>query len=137
MGLREGRFSHYVFEQFYKRKQYSKLLRFGEEFEEELSSFLQEHLHLRWLHELFREKYMSASGTLQSVALLPDSPATVAGMYTNDSEDGPKHKEKLRDRRRLLFLAKLAVLSGKNLPLFSTSFSLNRNQKNLSLLFSS
>ncbi|CAM6090484.1 unnamed protein product [Calypogeia fissa] len=115
MGLREGRFSHYVFEQLYKRKQYSKLLRFGEDFDEELSAFLQEHLHLRWLHELVRQQYMSACNTLHSVALLPDSPITVTGMYSKDSEDGSKGKDKLKDRRRLLYLAKLAALSGGDL----------------------
>ncbi|KAG6552909.1 hypothetical protein Mapa_005565 [Marchantia paleacea] len=112
MGLREGRFSHYVFDHFCTTKQYSKLLRLGEEFQEELEDFLQQHIHLRWLHEILMQQYNSACSTLHSLALTPNPLIDDETTYVGKKDVSPKAKDKLRERRRLLYLAKLSALAG-------------------------
>lgn len=49
VGPKRG-FSYFVFQQLYNNKQFSKLMRLGEEFQEELAIFLKQHQDLLWLH---------------------------------------------------------------------------------------
>ncbi|KAL3700888.1 hypothetical protein R1sor_018910 [Riccia sorocarpa] len=110
MGFREGRFSHYVFNQLYETKKYSTLLQFGQEFQEELEAFLQDHVHLRWLHEIFMQQYSSACSTLNSLALTPSMPEGERSIKTLVKR--PRVRNEIRERRRLLYLAKLSALAG-------------------------
>ncbi|KAH9328849.1 hypothetical protein KI387_000957, partial [Taxus chinensis] len=111
MGLKEGRFSNFVFEQCYKKHQYAKLLRLGEEFQEELASFLQKHKDILWLHEIFLNRFTSASSTLHTFALSSENDIT---MSVEEAKEFYDHKEhlSLAKRRRLLNLAKIAALAG-------------------------
>lgn len=107
----KGGFSYFVFKQLMKSHQYSKLLRLGEEFQEELAIFLKEHKDLLWLHELYLKQFSSASETLHAVALsLDDGPPSM-------TEEEPemvqiKRSSSLADRRRLLNLSKIAAVAG-------------------------
>ncbi|CAL9765254.1 unnamed protein product [Musa acuminata subsp. burmannicoides] len=109
----KGGFSYFVFKQLMKSHQYSKLLRLGEEFQEELAIFLKEHKDLLWLHELYLKQFSSASETLHAVALsLDDGPPLM-------TEEEPemvqiKRSSSLADRRRLLNLSKIAAVAGKD-----------------------
>lgn len=111
MGLKEGRFSNFVFEQCYKKSQYAKLLRLGEEFQEELASFLQKHKDILWLHEIFLNHFTSASSTLHRLAFSQKD--GIAASAEDQAEIGG-HKVDLSvdERRRLLNLAKIAALAG-------------------------
>eukprot|EP01018_Ginkgo_biloba_P017682 Gb_30615 [translate_table: standard] len=111
MGLKEGRFSNFVFEQCYKNCQHAKLLRLGEEFQEELALFLQKHKDLLWLHEIFLNHFSSASNTLHSLALSQEDDITTA-TEENPEIGGRKVDLSLAERRRLLNLAKIAALAG-------------------------
>ena len=117
MGLKEGRFSNFVFEQCYKNRQYSKLLRLGEEFKEELLLFLQNHKDLLWFHELYMRQFTLASSTLHWLALSKEAGAQV----TVDSIKGylkpscKVGKMTLGYRKRLLNLAKLSALAGMSI----------------------
>jgi nuclear pore complex protein Nup133 len=93
MGLKEGRFSRFVFEQCYQQGQHARLLRLGEEFGEELAVFLEEHPELLWVHQLKLHQFTAASKTL----------FLVSQHSTNST---------IRERRHLLQLAKLAALAG-------------------------
>lgn len=95
MGLKEGRFSRFVFDQCYQQGQYARLLRFGEEFGEEVSAYLEQHPLLLWLHELFLCRFTRASGTLHTLAF--------------SQKSAPLN---ISHRRRLLQLAKLSALAG-------------------------
>lgn len=111
MGLKEGRFSNFVFEQCYKKRQYAKLLRLGEEFQEELASFLQKHKDILWLHEIYLNQFTSASNTLHRLAFSQKDGLTSSG--EDHAEIGGHQVNLLLDeRRRLLNLAKIAVLAG-------------------------
>ncbi|KAK3031989.1 hypothetical protein RJ639_036194 [Escallonia herrerae] len=111
MGPRGG-FSYFVFKQLYKKKQFSKLMRVGEEFPEELATFLKQHRDLLWLHEVFLHQFSSASDTLHALALSEDSNSISAadGFEFRDTNVEPA----LVDRRRFLNLSKIAVVAGKD-----------------------
>ncbi|KAI5071016.1 hypothetical protein GOP47_0013267 [Adiantum capillus-veneris] len=114
MGLREGRFSNFVFEQCYKSKQFSKLLRLGEEFKDDLALFLQNHKDLLWLHELYMQHFTLTSSTLHWLAFSKE-PAVSAMVESIQGELRPSCKVgklKIADRKRLLNLAKLSALAG-------------------------
>lgn len=112
MGPKAG-FSYFVFRQLYESRQFSKLLRLGEEFQEDLSIFLQEHQDLRWLHELFLHQFSSASETLQLLALSQDG-SSISSAEKGINPDSGTSGKKLVERRRLLNLSKIAVLAGKD-----------------------
>ncbi|GLJ45780.1 hypothetical protein SUGI_0963470 [Cryptomeria japonica] len=111
MGLKEGRFSNYVFEQCYKNHQYAKLLRLGEEFQGELATFLQKHKNILWLHEIFQNHFTSASSTLHTFALSSEDEITTSIDEPTEVCDKKAHLS-LSERRRLLNLAKIAALAG-------------------------
>ncbi|KAJ7530916.1 hypothetical protein O6H91_14G024600 [Diphasiastrum complanatum] len=117
MGLKEGRFSNFVFEQCLKNGQLAKLLRLGEEFPEELQLFLRDHKGLLWLHEFYLQQFTSASKTLHALALSSEEGSEIGHneepLHSNCKN--VKTKLKLFDRRRLLYLAKLSVLAGGEL----------------------
>jgi len=83
----------------------------GEEFQEELGSFLQKHKDILWLHEIFLNHFTSASGTLHRLAL--SQKYGIIASAEDQAEIG-SHKVNLSldSRRRLLNLAKIAVLAG-------------------------
>ncbi|KAH7276894.1 hypothetical protein KP509_39G025700 [Ceratopteris richardii] len=114
MGLREGRFSNFVFEQCYKNKQFSKLLRLGQEFKEDLSLFLQKHKDLLWLHDLHIEHFSLASSTLHWLAFSkePVVSAAVEYLHGNWTPYCKTSKLKMAHRKRLLNMAKLSALAG-------------------------
>ncbi|EFJ27363.1 hypothetical protein SELMODRAFT_96126 [Selaginella moellendorffii] len=107
MGLKEGRFSNYVFEQFLKKGQYSKLLRLGEEFAEDLASFLRDKKSLSWLHDFFLKRFTAASDTIHHLAL---SSSDLNIPIIRDEK--PTSGFTLSARRKLLYLAKLSALAG-------------------------
>ncbi|MBA0787361.1 hypothetical protein Gotri_006923 [Gossypium trilobum] len=112
MGPRCG-FSYFVFKQLYGKKQYSKLLRLGEEFQEELSIFLNHYQDLLWLHEVFLHRFSAASETLHVVALSQDEGSISITEEEIDS-DHSNPVPTLTDRRRLLNLSKIAAFAGKD-----------------------
>ncbi|KAH1129212.1 hypothetical protein J1N35_000590 [Gossypium stocksii] len=112
MGPRCG-FSYFVFKQLYGKKQYSKLLRLGEEFQEELSIFLNHYQDLLWLHEVFLHRFSAASETLHVVALSQDEGSISITEEEIDS-DRSNPVPTLTDRRRLLNLSKIAAFAGKD-----------------------
>lgn len=108
-----GGFSYFVFEQLYENKQFSKLLRLGEEFPQELITFLKDNQDLLWLHENFLHQFSAASKTLHVLALSEDSrsfPAT----EKETVPDFRKAELTLPDRKRLLLLSKIAAAAGKD-----------------------
>ncbi|KAG0496190.1 hypothetical protein HPP92_000881 [Vanilla planifolia] len=108
----KGGFSKFVFDQLIKNHQYAKLLKLGEEFQEELASFLKDKIELRWLHEIFLSQFSSASETLHSLALYQDDSSALI-----DKLEFPKlqMRNSLADRRRLLNLSKIAAAAGKEI----------------------
>ncbi|KAI3755660.1 hypothetical protein L1987_55465 [Smallanthus sonchifolius] len=108
----KGGFSNFVFKQMYNNKQFSKLMRLGEEFPEELAIFLKEHPDLLWLHEIFLHQSSSASETLHSLAL-SDGDSSISEVVDPTSYEA-KTEPTLADRRRLLNLSKIAAVAGKN-----------------------
>ncbi|XP_038713797.1 nuclear pore complex protein NUP133 isoform X1 [Tripterygium wilfordii] len=109
-----GGFSNFVFKQLYEKKQFSKLLRLGEEFQEELSIFLRHHRDLRWLHELFLHQFSIASETLHVLGLSQDDHSFSEAGERADP-DLAYATPTLADRRRFLNLSKIAaVAAGKN-----------------------
>ncbi|XP_077221980.1 nucleoporin, Nup133/Nup155-like protein isoform X2 [Tasmannia lanceolata] len=107
----KGGFSYFVFKQLYEMHQYAKLLRLGEEFQEELSVFLNQHNDLLWLHETFLNHFSSASETLHALALSQDDGSALVideGSESNHTKCEPS----LADRRRLLNLSKIAAMAG-------------------------
>ncbi|KAL5729723.1 hypothetical protein ACHQM5_002629 [Ranunculus cassubicifolius] len=105
----KGGFSHFVFEQLYENRQFGKLLRLGEEFQEELIIFLRQHKNLRWLHEILLNQFSSASETLHAIALSQES-GDSAIVDPGPTREGPS----LVDRKRLLNLSKIASMAGKD-----------------------
>jgi nuclear pore complex protein Nup133 len=95
MGLKEGRFSRFVFDQCYQQGQYARLLRFGEEFGEEVAAYLEQHPLLLWLHQLYLRRFTKAADTLHTLAF--------------SQKSAPPN---ISHRRRLLHLAKLSALAG-------------------------
>ncbi|KAI3755663.1 hypothetical protein L1987_55468 [Smallanthus sonchifolius] len=108
----KGGFSNFVFKQMYNNKQFSKLMRLGEEFPEELAIFLKEHPDLLWLHEISLHQSSSASETLHSLAL-SDGDSSISEVVDPTSYEA-KTEPTLADRRRLLNLSKIAAVAGKN-----------------------
>lgn len=109
----KGGFSYFVFKKLHENKQFSKLLRLGEEFHEELLIFLKEHPDLLWLHELFLHQFFSASDTLHELALSEGegllSPPEVEAEVESDHCN---LELRLADRKRLLYLSKIALMAG-------------------------
>jgi nuclear pore complex protein Nup133 len=103
-----GGFSNYVFKKLHESKQFSELLRLGEEFPEELSIFLKEHSDLLWLHDLFLHHFSSASETLHELALTQNMQSTTV----TEEEEQVHMKLKLSDRKNLLYLSKIAAFAG-------------------------
>ncbi|KAF3786219.1 Nuclear pore complex protein [Nymphaea thermarum] len=116
MGLKEGRFSNFVFERLYENRQYSKILRLGEEFQEELVSFLEQHMDLLWLHEIFLNRFSSASDTLHKLALSQDDKFQMMNVESFNNEN-TRSSLSLVDRRRLLNLSKISAFTGRELDL--------------------
>ncbi|XP_052207407.1 nuclear pore complex protein NUP133 [Diospyros lotus] len=109
----KGGFSYFVFKQLYAAKDFSKLIRLGEEFHEELAIFLKQHRDLLWLHELFLYQFSSASNTIHELALSQDDDLTGAAVEDTESE-GAKTNPTLEERKRLLHLSKIAAMAGKD-----------------------
>lgn len=106
-----GGFSYFVFRQLHISRQFSKLLRLGEEFPEELSIFLKRHQDLLWLHELFLHQFSSASETLHLLALSQNENS----ISEADEGTDPGYANvvpKLQDRKCLLNLSKIAAIAG-------------------------
>jgi len=101
-----GGFSFFVFKELVNRGDYSKLLRLGEEFQEELASFLKEWSDLLWLHEICLNQFSSASETLHTYALR-GSPDGDASFTTS------RKPLSFVERRRLLYLSKIAATAGR------------------------
>ncbi|XP_027332079.1 nuclear pore complex protein NUP133 isoform X2 [Abrus precatorius] len=105
-----GGFSYYVFKKLHESRQFSELLRLGEEFPEELSIFLKEHPDLLWLHDLFLHQFSSASETLHALALAQNIQSTSVA----EEEGEPvymKTEFKLSERKKLLYLSKIAAFA--------------------------
>lgn len=111
-----GGFSCFVFKQFYQQKQFSKLFRLGEEFQEELSSYLKQHKDLQWLHDVFLNKFASVSNTLHDLALLVDDVGGDNSISLLEDENRvpqlPKKGKSLEERKHLLNLAKISAMAG-------------------------
>ncbi|KAK6238678.1 hypothetical protein QUC31_004147 [Theobroma cacao] len=108
-----GGFSYFVFKQLYEKKQFSKLLRLGEEFQEDLSNFLNHHRDLLWLHEVFLHQFSAASETLHILALSQEEDS----ISTTEDETDADHANPvptLADRRRILNLSMIAAFAGKD-----------------------
>lgn len=106
-----GGFSNYVFKKLHESRQFSELLRLGEEFPEELCIFLREHPDLLWLHDLFLHQFSSASETLHALALTQNLLSTSVAEEEGEQEC-MKLKLKLFDRKKLLYLSKIAAFAG-------------------------
>lgn len=102
-----GGFSFYVFKQLINNGQHAKLLRLGEEFQEELASFLKDRKDLLWLHEIFLNQFSTASETLHTCALR---------LSSGEDADLTSNRKLLSfvERRRLLYLSKIAATAGKD-----------------------
>lgn len=111
VGPKRG-FSQFVFAKLYENRQFAKLIRLGEEFQEELSIFLRQHKNLFWLHEVFLNNFSSASKTLHALGLSQElaTSATEENSHPCPIRQGPS----LTDRRRLLNLSKIAAIAGKD-----------------------
>lgn len=105
-----GGFSYYVFKQLYESRQFSELLRLGEEFPEELAIFLKEHPDLLWLHDLFLHQFSSASETLHELALTQNKRST--SVAEDEEQEYVNMEPKLADRKHLLYLSKIAAFAG-------------------------
>lgn len=106
----KGGFSNFVFKQLYNNKQFSKLMRLGEEFPEELAIFLKDHPDLLWLHEVYLHQSSSASETLHALAL-SDGDSSISEVVEPTYYEA-KTEPTLADRRRLLNLSKIAAVAG-------------------------
>ncbi|XP_047340645.1 nuclear pore complex protein NUP133 isoform X2 [Impatiens glandulifera] len=106
----KGGFSYFVFKQLYEGKLYSKLLRLGEEFQEELTIFLKQHKDLLWLHQVFLHQVSPASETLHELALSQDDTSADDDMADSSTYTGLA----LNERKRLLNLSKIAAVAGQN-----------------------
>ncbi|KAJ6390271.1 hypothetical protein OIU77_024482 [Salix suchowensis] len=131
----KGGFSNFVFKQLYEKRQFSKLLRLGEEFQEELSIFLKHHRNLLWLHELFLHHFSSASETLHVLALSQDETVISEAEETTDHVQN-RFITTLADRKRFLNLSKIAIMAGMTY-LFSSLLSLDFSPRMNHSIFSS
>ncbi|XP_019084342.1 PREDICTED: nuclear pore complex protein NUP133-like isoform X2 [Camelina sativa] len=109
----QGGFSYFVFQQLYDMKQFSKLLRLGEEFQNELLIFLKRHSDLLWLHQAFLHQFSSASDTLNTLALAQDeeSMTPIEERAVPEPEDV---QPTFADRKRFLNLSKIAYVADKD-----------------------
>ncbi|CAA0831101.1 Nuclear pore complex protein NUP133 [Striga hermonthica] len=108
----KGGFSCFVFKQLYDSRQFSKLMRPGEEFLDELATILRQHPDLLWLHELFLRQFSSASETLHALSnlSLPKDNRSVSD--TDETEpSGPQPKLTLARRKHFLNLAKPSAMA--------------------------
>lgn len=85
-------------------------MRLGEEFQEDLATFLKHHPNLLWLHELFLRQFSSASETLHALSLSKED-SSVSDTHEIDA-GGSKSRLTLADRRRFLNLAKISAIAG-------------------------
>ncbi|XP_073005358.1 nuclear pore complex protein NUP133 isoform X1 [Typha latifolia] len=108
-----GGFSYFVFRQLIKSRQYAKLLRLGEEFQDQLASFLKERKDLLWLHEMFLNQFSAASETLHELALFVSDGSPLISEEDFDLARA-KRLTSLAERRRLLNLSKIAAVAGKD-----------------------
>ncbi|KAH6785175.1 hypothetical protein C2S51_037630 [Perilla frutescens var. frutescens] len=108
----KGGFSCFVFKQLYERKQLSKLMRLGEEFQDELATFLKHHPNLRWLHEVFLHQFSSASETLHALSLCKDDRSISSMEETEPS--GSRCQLNLASRKHFLNLAKISAMAGRD-----------------------
>lgn len=105
-----GGFSYFVFKQLYEKREFSKLLRLGEEFQEELSLFLKDHKDLLWLHEVFLHNFSPTSDSLHALALSEDR---ISEPVDDELVTGLEDLEMtLADRKRFLNLSKIAAIAG-------------------------
>ena len=107
----QGGFGYFVFQQLYDMKQFSKLLRLGEDFQDELLIFLKRHSDLMWLHQVFLHQFSSASDTLHALALAQDEESMKAieeGRVSETEDVQPTFAE----RKRFLNLSKIAYVAG-------------------------
>ncbi|KAF6165635.1 hypothetical protein GIB67_043084, partial [Kingdonia uniflora] len=109
-----GGFSYFVFKQLYENHEITKLLRLGEEFQEELSIFVKEHKDLLWLHEIFLNRFSSASDTLHALALSQNDTSALASEESFNPES-TKSEPSLAERRRLLNLSKIAAMAARDI----------------------
>lgn len=103
-----GGFSFFVFKELVNRRHYAKLLRLGEEFQEELANFLKKRSDLLWLHEICLNQFSSASETLHTYALR-GNPDEYTSLTTS------RKPLSFIERRRLLYLSKIAATAGKDI----------------------
>lgn len=108
----KGGFSCFVFKQLYESKQLSKLLRLGEEFQDELATFLKHHPDLMWLHEVFLHQFSSASNTLHELSLSKDD-RSVLSVEENEVSDS-RRQLNLTSRKHFLNLAKISAMAGRD-----------------------
>ncbi|XP_042516984.1 nuclear pore complex protein NUP133 isoform X2 [Macadamia integrifolia] len=109
----KGGFSYFVFEQLYLNHQFAKLLRLGEEFQDELAVFLKQHKDLLWLHEIFLNQFSPASETLHSLALSQvHTPVSVA--EEEPDSELTNFMPTLKERKRLLYLSRIAIMAGRD-----------------------
>ncbi|KAF8414232.1 hypothetical protein HHK36_002232 [Tetracentron sinense] len=108
-----GGFNYFVFKQLYENRQFAKLLRLGEEFQEDLAAFLRQHRDLLWLHEMFLNHFSLASETLHALALSQDESSVSAAEEVSET-DHTKSEPTLAERRRLLNLSKIAAMAGRD-----------------------
>lgn len=125
----KGGFCCFVFKQLYDSKQFSKLMRLGEEFQEELATFLKQHPNLLWLHEMFLHQFSSASETLHSLSLSKDY--ELASATENIESCGSTCRLTLANRKHYLNLAKISALAGRN---FGWERKMKRIEADLNIL---
>ncbi|KAK4492929.1 hypothetical protein RD792_000256 [Penstemon davidsonii] len=101
----KGGFCCFVFKQLSESKQFSKLLRLGEEFQEELTMFLKQHPDLLWLHEVFLHQFHLASEILHGLSIAKDGRPISA-------VESSKLKLTLADRKHYLNLAIISAKAG-------------------------
>ncbi|XP_014504766.1 nuclear pore complex protein NUP133 [Vigna radiata var. radiata] len=127
----DGGFSYYVFKKLHESRQFSQLLRLGEEFPEELSIFLREYQDLLWLHDLFLHQFSSASESLHTLALTQNMHSNSVAEEKGEQEC-QKTKLKLTDRKNLLYLSKIAAFAaGKDA---GTQVKVDRIEADLKIL---
>ncbi|KAL0286964.1 UNVERIFIED_CONTAM: Nuclear pore complex protein [Sesamum calycinum] len=123
----KGGFSCFVFEQLYANKQLSKLMRLGEEFQDELAMFLKQHPDLLWLHEVFLHQFSSASETLHAISLSKDD-RSISAVEEIDESSSSRCTLTLARRKHFLNLAKISAAAG-TISRFNTCFKFPPSSK--------
>lgn len=106
----KGGYSNFVFKQLCNIKQFSKLMRLGEEFPEELLTFLKQHRDLLWLHQVFLHQFSSASETLHLLSLSQNDSSMSASEGAESFDNSIEAT--LSNRKHLLHLSKIAAVAG-------------------------